>query len=245
MWQQREPVRSPGGGGGLPATATPTFSPAGGTLTSPEIVTISDSTPGATIYYTTDGTAPAAPSTTGSTRSTGPSAHAARTSSVQVKIAANEMIQALAVKQGDAPSEIASASYTLASLGSGAQAVEHCAGGILPAGNVNTDLEIDGNSCLVNGKVNGGTYVYRNVNIWGGSSLNFADAKINFHAHLILVENEGSLVAGSSAPAVGPITLWLYGSADDGIPPVTCKSGPTCGVPPVTPSAEQERRFTL
>jgi hypothetical protein len=79
--------------------------------------------------------------------------------------------------------------------------------------------------------VNGGTYVYRNVNIWGGGSLIFADAKINFHAHSILVENQGSLIAGASAAAVGPITIWLYGSKDDGIPQITCQSSPTCGVP--------------
>jgi alpha-tubulin suppressor-like RCC1 family protein len=38
--------------------ATPTFSPAGGTYTSPRTVSISTATPGSTLYYTTDGTVP-------------------------------------------------------------------------------------------------------------------------------------------------------------------------------------------
>jgi len=38
----------------LPAAATPTFSPAAGTYSSAQAVTISDSTAGATIYFTND-----------------------------------------------------------------------------------------------------------------------------------------------------------------------------------------------
>src|SRR5206468_1024620 len=39
-------------------TATPTFNPSGGTYVLPQLVSISDATPGATIYYTTDGSTP-------------------------------------------------------------------------------------------------------------------------------------------------------------------------------------------
>jgi hypothetical protein len=41
-----------------PTAATPTFAPAWGTYTSTQTVSISDSTPGASIYYTTDGSNP-------------------------------------------------------------------------------------------------------------------------------------------------------------------------------------------
>ncbi|HTD57056.1 MAG TPA: hypothetical protein VK670_16815, partial [Silvibacterium sp.] len=71
------------------------------------------------------------------------------------------------------------------------------------------------------------------VNIWGGGSLTFEDTAINFHAHSILVENGGTLQAGAgnSGAVNGPLSIWLWGSALDGIPSITCKSGSTCGVP--------------
>lgn len=53
---------------GAQASATPSISPSGGTYTSAQSVSITDSTSGATVYYTTDGTPP----TTASTQYTGP-----------------------------------------------------------------------------------------------------------------------------------------------------------------------------
>lgn len=197
-----------------PLAATPTFSPVAGTYSSAQTVTISDVTPGTKIYYTTDGTTPTTSSAVYST---------------PINVAGSETVEALAVKSGDTNSLIGSATYTISNLTS--QQPERCSGGILPAGNTDTDLEIVGTTCLVDGSVANGTYVYRNVNIWGGGSLSFADAKIDFHAHSILVENLGTLQAGASAPAVGPITIWLYGDEHDNIPSITCKSSPTCGVP--------------
>ena len=78
--------------------ATPVFSPAAGTFNSAQTVTITDATVGATIYYTTNGTAP----TTNSP-----------TYSAPISVSATETLEALATYAGDANSTVASAVYTL------------------------------------------------------------------------------------------------------------------------------------
>jgi hypothetical protein len=82
---------------GTPAAATPTFSPAGGTYTSQQTVTIS-STPGATIYYTTNGATP----TTSSTPYTGP-----------ITVSSSETINAIATASGYMTSAVGTATYTI------------------------------------------------------------------------------------------------------------------------------------
>ena len=82
-----------------PTAATPTFSPAGGTFVAAQTVTISDSTSGAAIYYTTDGvTTP----TTNSTRYSGP-----------ISVGSTETIQAIAAAADYTSSALASATYTI------------------------------------------------------------------------------------------------------------------------------------
>lgn len=77
--------------------AEPTFSPAGGTYTEAQTVTISCSTVGAEIYYTTDGSAPYS----GSTYYTGP-----------IRVAVTTILKAFALKDG-VESETASANYII------------------------------------------------------------------------------------------------------------------------------------
>ncbi len=81
-------------------TATPVFSPAAGTYTTAQSVTISDATPGATIYYTTNGTTP----TTSSTVYTGP-----------ITVSTTTTVQAIAAAAGFANSAVGSATYTIGS----------------------------------------------------------------------------------------------------------------------------------
>jgi Chitobiase/beta-hexosaminidase C-terminal domain len=81
-----------------PAASTPAFSPAPGTYTSKQSVTLSTSTPGATIYYTTNGSAP----TTASAQYTGP-----------IAVGSSEVIEAVALAQGYAGSGMARGDYVI------------------------------------------------------------------------------------------------------------------------------------
>jgi len=93
-----QPLALTGTGIGGTTVATPTFSPAAGSYGPAQTVTISDSTSGATIYYTTNGTTP----TTGST-----------VYSSAITVSVSETVKALGVKSGDTNSAIGSAAYVI------------------------------------------------------------------------------------------------------------------------------------
>jgi hypothetical protein len=78
--------------------ALPAYNPAAGTYTRAQQLSITDATPGATIYYTTDGTTP----TTSSTKYT-----------VPIAISASTTLKAVAVATGYLHSSVATASYTI------------------------------------------------------------------------------------------------------------------------------------
>jgi hypothetical protein len=79
-------------------TATPTITPAAGSYVNSVTITMADSTPGATIYYTQDGTTP----TTSSTAYAG-----------SFNITASQTIQAIALAPGYLTSAAASAAYVI------------------------------------------------------------------------------------------------------------------------------------
>src|SRR5258708_9587607 len=81
--------------------ATPALSPAGGTYTSSVTVTISESTAGATIYYTTDGSTP----TTASAPYSSP-----------ITLSQSATVKAMAAASGMANSNVAPATYTVQQL---------------------------------------------------------------------------------------------------------------------------------
>jgi N-acetylneuraminic acid mutarotase len=93
MWRYQPPSATP-----PPTTATPVFSPASGTYSTTQSITITDSTASATIYYTTDGTTPS----TVSAQYIGP-----------IAVTATETIQAIATAPNDIQSAVASATYTI------------------------------------------------------------------------------------------------------------------------------------
>ena len=83
------------------SAATPTFTPAAGTYTASQSVTIADATPGVTIYYNTDGTTP-------------PNSTSSMYSGTPIPVSANTTIKAIAVGVGGwASSLMASATYTI------------------------------------------------------------------------------------------------------------------------------------
>ncbi len=85
--------------GGTSATAAPSFTPAGGTYTSAQTVSLSTTTAGASIRYTTDGSTPT--STVGTMYST------------SLTISTNSTLKALAYKSGLTDSAVTSATYTI------------------------------------------------------------------------------------------------------------------------------------
>jgi LysM repeat protein len=132
--------------------ATPTFNPGGGTFAQPLSVTISDSTAGATIYYTTDGTTP----TTSSTQYTG-----------SVLVSTTETLKAIAVASGLINSSVASAAYT---VNIGQTGINFPVGFAGTAGimilNGSTDLD-DTRLQLTNGGLGeaGSAWYYQQVNV--------------------------------------------------------------------------------
>ena len=104
-----------------------------------------------------------------------------------------------------------------------------CSSGDLPAGG-GEDLVVSG-TCTVPA----GVYHYGNVNIIGGGTLEFGDAIVDFWAKSILIENGGTLSAGSPASPVGingVLTFHLYGpDLGPGASGVACATDSRCGIP--------------
>lgn len=86
-------------GGGTDTVATPAFSPAAGTYTTAQSVTLTTTAPGASIFYTTDGSTPTSAST--------------RYSGNPIPVPASATVKAIATASGKADSAVATAEYVI------------------------------------------------------------------------------------------------------------------------------------
>ena len=118
---------------------------------------------------------------------------------------------------------------------------DKCRGGVLTPQNPGDDLLVT-KDCVVGP----GTYKWGNINILADGTLNFADAKIDFWAKSILVENGGRLIAGTPpgpgqpgpiGTQGGVVTIHLYGDDKTGDDPskrgqgIVCVTDARCGIP--------------
>jgi chitobiase/beta-hexosaminidase-like protein/Big-like domain-containing protein len=158
---------------GAPLAAPPTFSPAAGTYTSTQTVTITDSTPNASIYYTTNGT----PASTGSTLYSGP-----------IQVAASETIEAVAIAPGFSQSAESLAAYTINNSTSGQTKVSLASAantfGIYTDGTAFSTGGMDGTGAAYSGNLL-------------GTSLTHAGVTFS-----ILPANQKDVVKGISAPVI-------------------------------------------
>ena len=137
--------------GGMESVATPTFSPAAGTYTTAQNVTISCETSGATIYYTTDGTTP----TTSSSVYSSP-----------IAISTTTTVKAMGVKAGMSNSSVATAVYNFPAVYAtiAAWKAEHTAASSVVS-SISGDLTAvfqNGNSLYVQ-DATGGLLIYGNL----------------------------------------------------------------------------------
>jgi hypothetical protein len=129
--------------GAAPQASAPVLNPGGENFTGSVSVAITDNTPGASIFYTTNGSTP----TTSSTKYSGP-----------INVTASETIKAIAGASGYRPSAVVSETYNLQSQsGSGGSSTISFGSGF---GSAQNSLRLNGSAGLSNGLLqltNGGS----------------------------------------------------------------------------------------
>ena len=185
----------------LPQAAVPTFSPAGGTYASAQSVTLGDTTAGATIYYTTNGSTP----TTGSTVYTAP-----------ISVSTSQTINAIAVASGSSQSSVGSASYTIGSSTASFSFSTGFAGAPLA---IRGNAKLNGTALEINDGLAGEASA-----VWYGQPLSIANfiSDFNFQmtpASTTSADGMAFVIQNSSITALGPSGGGLgYGGTTGGIP---------------------------
>ncbi|MGH3426132.1 MAG: chitobiase/beta-hexosaminidase C-terminal domain-containing protein, partial [Mycobacteriales bacterium] len=150
-------------GSAPPAAATPTLSPPPGSFTSPQSVTLADTTPGAVIYYTTNGTVPTLNSSL-------------YTHGTPLPISSTTTLEAIAIASGYSNSAVSGGTYTIGSQGTNPVSVN-----LGPIDNV--DGIAASGSATLNGGLDIDGYAYSAALLgtsisWGGSTFTLGAAGI-------------------------------------------------------------------
>ena len=181
------------------ATPPPTFSPAAGTYSSAQNVTLGDSASGAIIYYTTNGTTPTTSSAVYST---------------PISVSASETVQAVAIASGSQLSTVSSAAYTIQTTTPNINFASFSNA---------TGLTFNGISVL-NGaalQLSSSSQGYQAGSAWYATPVNIAAFTTDFNFQLVNAVADGMTftIQGQSPSAIGPSGGGLgYGAAYPGGP---------------------------
>jgi beta-glucanase (GH16 family) len=169
----------------------PSFSVAAGTYASAQSVTLSSTTAGATIKYTTDGSTPTA---------------ASATYTAAINVAATTTIKAYALKEGMTDSPVVSALYTIAAL-------NNTIPGKIEAENYSTMNGIQNEACSEGtmnvGWIDTGDWMDYNVNVAtpGNYTVQYRVSSPNTTGQIQL-QNGGTILATTNVPNTGGWQNW-------------------------------------
>jgi Legume lectin domain/Chitobiase/beta-hexosaminidase C-terminal domain/Fn3 associated len=219
-----------------PQAAPPILNPGGETFSGSLSITMTDSTPNSSIYYTTNGTTP----TTSSTKYSGP-----------INVTASQTIKAIAAATGYTPSTVTSETYNLqsSSAGGGSSAVNFGSG----FGSAQSSITFNGSAALSNGLLqltNGGSHEAGTA--WFNSTLNVAQFTNDFTFQLVnpnadgftfTIQNNGLNALGISGGDLGyagitrsvAVKFDLYNNNGEGADSTGLYQN---GVEPLTPASD-------
>jgi flagellar biosynthesis/type III secretory pathway chaperone len=213
------------------AAAVPTYSPVAGTYTSAQSVKITDSTPGATIYFTTNGTTP----TTASPVYGGP-----------IAVSTSETLQAIAVASGYTTSAVGAASYTISS------------GSTTPVNYPTGFASAAGLSLVAGAQVSGGMLDLTSVTDWEAraawyaspvnvqsftTDFSFQETSASADGFTFTIQNDGAQALGHYGGGLGyegigssvAVKFDLYSNAGEGIDSTGFYTG---GATPTVPALD-------
>ncbi|HTG29780.1 MAG TPA: chitobiase/beta-hexosaminidase C-terminal domain-containing protein [Methylomirabilota bacterium] len=202
--------------GAAPQASAPVLNPGGENFTGSVSVAITDSTPGASIFYTTNGSTP----TTSSAKYSGP-----------INVTASETIKAIASASGYGPSAVASETYNLQSQSGGSSTINFGSG----FGSAQNSMRFNGSAVLSNGVLqltNGGSAEAGSA--WFNTTVNITQFTNDFAFQLVnpnadgitfTIQNAGLAALGNTGGSLGyagiaksvAVKFDLYNNGGEGI----------------------------